>query len=145
MRVFALVCCLVPLPGCAGPTPAPSPREIPNHVWSVSPEFLTRDLATAKLYAGYRVRLALPAETYLVSKPGELAIPAQMPGVSSLIRLRCLGDTPADNKRSLTLVGICRDPTQDGVWRTHRADFYVVVDECVITDVLGPSGGAQEP
>ena len=136
-----ILVCFVLLPGCSGPTPAPSPREIPNHVWDVSPEFLTRDIATAKLYAGYRVRLSLAAGTYLVVKPGELTIPAQMPGVDALIRFHCL-TAPVDNKRSIVLVGVCREPVRDGIWRTHRADFYVAVDECVVIDVLGPTSGA---
>lgn len=144
MRLLALSI-LVLLPGC-GPAPAPSPREIPNQVWTVSPEFLTRDIETAKLYAGYRVRLALPAQTYTVVKPGELAFAASFPGVSPLIDFKCIGSVPTMNKQSIILVGVCRDPVHDGVWRTHRADFHITIDECVVTDVLGPvSDAAQGP
>lgn len=142
MRVLALSF-LVLVPGC-GPAPAPPPREIPGQVWAVSPEFLTRDLATAKLYAGHHVRVTLPAKTYTVASK-EIVVAAHAPGVSPLIVFRCLGAAPATNKRSVTLTGICRDPVHDGVWRTHQADFYCVVDECVVTDVLGPSGAGREP
>ena len=143
MRLFALALFTF-VSGCMGHK-APPPRPIPPTVWIVSAEFLTRDFETADTYRDCRVRVALPPRSYQIA-PEEIVVPAHIVGAAPIIVFHCLGTVPRDNHSSCVIVGICRGPTRDGHWRTHRVDFSVSVEECLIVDTLGPlSGAASEP
>lgn len=110
--------------------------QAPEKIYDVGPFVLARDRQTAESFSGYRVRVALAAGEYETA-PGELRVPASVPGVSPLLVFRCAPEavparTPGKSLPAVVVVGRCRGPQRDGVFRTHRADFWVLVEECAV-------------
>ncbi len=115
--------------GCdaSKPTSAP-PRPVPLDVgWMV----FTRDHGMACVYTGKRVRVRLDKEEYAVVVNGdtvELRVWAGDRSVPPVLRFCGTGPAPSGH---ITVTGTCGEPIRDGIWRSPRVDYMVVVDECV--------------
>ncbi len=141
MRKLALVlvpfvlAIAIPL-GCLGCQPVPpvatEPAVKPPPL-DVNYTVLYRDLDTALAYKGFRVRCRLGADEYKVNRTegrwelhvwaGDRAAPP--------VLIFCCEDGPPEGP--VTIVGVCYAVERDGVWRSPRADFRVIVGDCQVS------------
>ena len=99
-------------------------------VHDVAPTSLSRDYHTARAYAGRRVRVHLPKDTYTVER-NEILYGHGDNGNGPILRFLCLNPPPTNV--ALVVVGVCDNPVRDSIWRGRFADYYLVIRDCVVT------------
>lgn len=127
MRRFALLWVLV-VGGCSQ-TPPTTPE--PQLIYDVGWLSLTRDHHTASSYTNHRVRVRLEPEEYKI-EAGEIRVWANDKNTLPILVFRKI-EGLLDKPKPITISGTCRGPVTDFVWRTRYANFYVVVENCVVT------------
>lgn len=92
---------------------------------------LCRSLSTAQSFQGHLIKTHIEPGRYAVVGR-EIHVPGTVPGSPPLIvfRLSAAG-TPPDPKRPVKVVGRVQSVTHDRVWRTRRADYGVLVTDCL--------------
>lgn len=128
---FLILVLLIAFGSCAcrpSPTTRPEPPSPPTDVrWTT----LIRDHTTAKRYSGVTVRIVLEPREYEFSG-GEIRVWASartMPPV--LIFHLFPGHPPVSGP--VTVVGVCSAPVRDGIVRDRGIDYFIVVENCVVT------------
>jgi hypothetical protein len=94
----------------------------------VSVGSLTR---TAPAYIGHRVRVHLPAGSYVVGRR-EIAVPANEPATPHLCVFEC-DPVPSDAESSIVVTGTVHHIDYDGVYRATGVNYCTRVTECVVT------------
>lgn len=108
----------------------PKPIPIDYHV-------LARDYQTAVIYTGIRVIVQLTPDQYRVEVVNGVTELHVWAGTKSGLEpcaliFRCTMLVSVPNK-SIVVTGTCKEPIMDGVWRSARCNYCVIIDECVVS------------
>ncbi len=130
MRRILSFWCAVLLSFCLSCKSTQTTKKPREEVFDVSWTNLVRDHQTAVAYRGHKIRFRLDG--------GDYQIVGQELHVCGMNRnngpvILCTGSSFKKGGR-VTVVGVCREVVRDGVWRSPRTNFYVVVEQCVVTD-----------
>lgn len=129
---MVLVCQLSLCLGCGPSKPAQPPR-----VHRVSLSELVRSYRTfpsERRYTGVTIQVYVPADSTRKihsDRVEAFKILETRPGV---VLFRTPGD-PLDPEADLVITGLCRGTVRDGVQRSGGIDWYVLVEDCVVTQV----------
>lgn len=133
LAVFGLA-----LPISCSPDKKPVP-DAPPHVFLVSPAALVRTYREERIgdntYTGTWVNVALDAEGYVVSGDSLhwFSTPDTPPSMIFIVSQYHHKTVPKDNKRPLTVEGVCQGIVRDGKQRKFGVDYYVVITEARFT------------
>ncbi len=112
--------------GCG---PRHTTQSKPETIYSVSCTALTRDYPSASAYQGQKIRIHLGKDDYQVIN-GEIHVWADRDTVPPVLILR---GAVFPSKESVTVVGKVTSVIRDGKWRSPRCDFYIIIEECMVT------------
>ena len=118
-------------PGCR-PDPATNAERKPPPL-DVHWASVVRDHHTALAYSGVRVRVRLDPHEYAPAESNrgwELRVWGGDRAVPPLL-LFALDERPPSGP--VIVVGTCLPAIRDGIWRTPRHDFSVVIADCVVS------------
>ena len=114
---------------CRSSTP-PTIQTPSETIYDVTWVTLIRDYQTANAYKNLRVRIRLNSTDYEI-RGTEIHIWAGSKSAPPVIV--CKVAAVGDKLRDVVLVGLCRGPVRDNVWRSPRTDFGIVIEDCLVT------------
>jgi len=110
-----------------GPKPTTQPKA--DIVYDVGKDSLLKDHQTASAYIGQKIRVRIES-THSRIVGGELHVWAMDQTVPPAIIIKV---SVFPSKDPVTVVGKVTSVIRDGKWRSPRCDFYIVIEDCVVT------------
>ena len=117
--------------GCS-PKQVVSTPKVPDPVHDVGWTVMIRDYTTADIYTGRKVRIRVDRDDYKTDGQ-EVRIWLTQGAFEPVIVCHTWEPVPKDEGRGVLITGVSKGPVRDGKWRSLRVDYFVRLENCVVT------------
>ncbi len=132
MRVFMMIALL--FVGCGPTMPTQSVKPARVAAAQLVNDYRDFPATTDKTYRNRAVQIHLPAKSYRIA-PGRVETFHGLPGTPGAIVFEC--EPPKDTESGLLITGICRGQVHDGIERANGISWFVRVESCNVTLLIG--------
>ena len=101
----------------------------PQVLYQIGAETLTRNYDVAERFAGQSVRVRLQPDTYAAAGR-EIHVPGTVPNTPPILIFRFEPGETVPGAGGCEITGKCGRPVRDGVWRTLRCDYTLIISGC---------------